>query len=294
MKRLIVTADDFGLTEKINLAIIEGHRKGIITSASLLANGLAFDAAVALTREAPQLGVGAHLNLTEGRPVSPASGVPSLVNEEGCFFGGPVTLARRIIGGKIRPAEIERELRAQIEKISSAGVSLTHVDGHKHIHLLPALFEIVVRLAREYRIRGVRCTPERTGVPISLWRRHRESARALLRQFLWARVMALDSIFLRRKLSRAHLSFPQHFYGITQTGFLDADSLREIICQLPDGTSELMCHPGYVDSALRQTPTRLLAQRELELQVLTQSEIKQLIADRGIQLTNYRNLCEVL
>src|SRR5574337_787269 len=127
MKQLVVNADDFGLTEGINRGILEAHRRGILTSTTLLANGAALESAVALAIESPQLGVGIHLNLTQGRPVSDPYRVPSLVDEGGCFFGGPASLARRILLGKVRPAEVEREFAAQIEKVRGAGLEMTHL-----------------------------------------------------------------------------------------------------------------------------------------------------------------------
>ncbi len=290
MKRLIVTADDFGLTAKINQGIIEAHRHGIITSTSLLANGVAFDDAVTLLRETPSLGVGVHLNLTEGSPLLPVTEVPSLVDHGGVFRSGPGTLARRIVSGKVRLAEIEKELRAQIERILETGLRLTHLDGHKHIQLLPPVLGVTIRLAVEYRIKAIRCAVERLGAPVSLWRRNRSVPGGVVKQFLRGRLAALLALAQRSRLDRAQLQSPEHLFGVAQTGFLDRISLRQIIVNLPEGTSELMCHPGYVDGELRQTPTRLLAQREQELAVLLEPKTKQLLADNCVQLINYGQL----
>src|SRR5438309_3622641 len=163
MKKLIVTADDFGLTESVNQGIIEAHCRGIVTSTSLMANGGAFDDAVARAREAPGLGVGAHLNLTQGPPVTRATLVRSLVHRDGEMSIGPIALGKKIATGKVRLGEVELELRAQIEKILNAGIELTHFDGHKHIQLLPGVFDIVLKLAREYGTKGIRCAVEPSG-----------------------------------------------------------------------------------------------------------------------------------
>lgn len=292
MKRLIVNADDFGLTEKVNQAVIQGHLKGIITSASLLANGAAFESAAALAQQYPQLGVGVHLNLTDLTPVSQPAKIPSLVTDTGLFLSGPLLLARRIVAGRVSLAEVEKELRSQIEKVLAAGIVASHLDGHKHFHVLPPVFDLVIRLAREYGIKGVRCTAERSVELFRLMRRNNHSSLEILKQYLTGRALSVLSAGFREKLQLARLSCPTYFYGITQTGFLDAKGLQNIICDLPQGASEIMCHPGYVDTELNRTPTRLLTQREVELQALTRPEIRQLIAERGIELISYRNLAE--
>jgi predicted glycoside hydrolase/deacetylase ChbG (UPF0249 family) len=157
MKRLIVNADDFGLTTQVNQAIIDGHFCGLITSTSLMANGEAFEPAVALSRQAPRLGVGVHLNLTEGKPVAPASSIPSLVNSQGCFARKPGRLWRAMILGRVCTVDIEKELRAQIEKVLAAGIVPTQLDSHKHVHALPVLGRMTTRLARQYGIPALVC-----------------------------------------------------------------------------------------------------------------------------------------
>jgi hopanoid biosynthesis associated protein HpnK len=292
MKRLIVNADDFGLTGKVNDAIVEGHRNGIITSTTLMANGAAFESAVALARRQPRLGVGVHLNLTEGRPISDGARIPSLVNGRGLLSGGPGRLARRVFLGRIRLADVERELRAQIEKVLAAGIPATHIDGHKHVHLWPSIFDVVIRLAREYGIRCVRRPAERPVGLSALLRRGGGSASAILRQYLASRAMRVVALGSRRKLRRGGLNTPEYFFGVTQTGFLDVAALGAILRCVPEGTSEIMCHPGYVDEDLMRTPTRLLRQRERELAALMSPEIRNLVAAMNIELVHYGQLAE--
>jgi len=160
MKRLIVNADDFGLTAGVNQAIMEAHQDGLISSTSLLANGEAFVNALAASRQAPRLGVGIHLNLTEGKPVAPASSVPSLTNGCGFFARKPAGLWRAMLLGRVSVVEIERELRAQIEKVLAAHMAPTHLDSHKHVHALPELGKMSLKLARQYGIRAIRCMAE--------------------------------------------------------------------------------------------------------------------------------------
>jgi len=293
MKQLIVTADDFGLTERVNEGIIEAHRDGIVTTTSLMANGGAFEDAVSRARTMPQLAIGAHLNLTQGPPVSPVTVVRTLLDGDSKMKVGPIALGKEIAIGKVRLSEVELELRAQIENIITAGVKLTHLDGHKHIQLLPGVFEIVLKLAREYVIKGIRCAAEPGGARL-LAKEARRTGKSGLKQFALARAFSLLALKARPKVKRAGLFTPEYFQGITQTGFLDIAELSRILNNLPEGTTELMSHPGYADAALARTPTRLLKQREEELHVLVDPGLKDLIARNGIQLISYRELSETL
>jgi hopanoid biosynthesis associated protein HpnK len=290
MRRLIVNADDFGLTAEVNQAIIKGHYEGLISSTSLLANGEAFTSAVALSRQAPRLGVGVHLNLTEGQPVAPAFTIPSLVNRQGCFARRPASLWRAMILGRVSTVDIEKELRAQIEKVLAAGIVATHLDSHKHVHALPVLGRMGIRLARQYGIPAIRRVVERWSALGCLLRRFPHAKTTIFRQLLNSCILSVVSRGWSRQLRRGGIACAEHSYGLTPTGFLDEELLRQILCRLPDGTSELMCHPGFVDKALKQTPTRLLEQREIEYQALTRPGIKLLAKELGIQLINYGDL----
>jgi hopanoid biosynthesis associated protein HpnK len=290
MKKLIVNADDFGLTEGVNRAIIDSHKNGIITSTTLMANGVAFDSAAAASSAAPALGVGVHLNLTQGQPVCPASHVPSIVTSEGSFHPRPGILAWRILSRKITLIDIENELRSQIEKISSAGIRITHLDSHKHIHLFPPIFDVVVKLAREYGIDCMRCPIELASSALGPFQSRRQGWPRAAKQYLLGRAISTLAACQVKKLKRAGLCWPERFYGLSETGFLDGTILERILRSLPDGTNEMMCHPGYVDEALLGTRTRLRAQRETELQTLTSAGIRQLVGDQGIELISYARL----
>jgi hopanoid biosynthesis associated protein HpnK len=294
MKRLIINADDFGLTEGVNHGVLKAHQGGIVTSTTLLANGAAFESAVALALAAPGLGVGVHLNLSQGRPVADASRVASLLNRDGCFSGGPPGLLSSVLFGKLNRAELEREWRAQIEKVRGAGIAITHLDGHKHVHMLPGVFPIVVRLAREYGIPAVRLAIERPASLGRLLRRNGGAATRLIRQRVRAHALAALAIGCRKQLRQARIHSTAYFYGITQTGFLDRAELEAILRNLPEDTSELMCHPGYADGVLRQAGTRLVEQRERELDALTRPETRNLVAALGIRLIHYGQLAAAL
>jgi hopanoid biosynthesis associated protein HpnK len=290
MKKLIVNADDFGLTENVNSGILDAYRDGILTSTTLLANGMAFESAVAASKKFQGLGIGVHLNLTEGRPVADASLIPTLIDRGGRLYMTPPRLWAGIVLGRVNPSEIEIELRAQVLKVIHAGIRPTHFDGHKHVHVLPHISEIVIRLAREFRVPAVRCPLERNA-HASKPSRNRELSRiSIFKQFLVGLAVSKLATSFREKLAREGLLSSSYFYGIRQTGFLNAAAIREILKTLPAGTSELMCHPGYRDVDLERTGTRLLAQRETEMDALTDFSVKDCIVSGRIQLWSYRDL----
>jgi hopanoid biosynthesis associated protein HpnK len=290
MKQLIVNADDFGMTEGVNRAILEAHRGGIVTSTSLLANGAAFASAVELARQTPSLGVGVHLNLTEGRPVSGADGVPGLTSSTGEFFAGSGRLMMRMLRRRATAGEVEREFRAQIEKVLAAGVTPTHLDGHQHVHMWPPVFEVTARLAGEYGIGGVRCSRERHAGLTGIFGRNGSSRSKIARQWGGGVALALLAVGARSRLEREGVAAPDYFYGVSATGFLDRAAVEAVLRDLPEGTSELMCHPGYADAALEAVPTRLRRERETELAALTGPEIRNLVREMGIELITYRGL----
>src|SRR5919198_4988510 len=221
MKRLIVNADDFGLSDGINRAVLLGHRQGVITSATLMANGAGFAAAVDMASTAPGLGVGIHLNLTEGKPVAVPSCVPGLVDARGFFAHTVQQLGWQALRGTLCLREVERELRAQIEKVLVAGVPVTHLDSHKHVHLMPPISRVVMRLATEYGIRGIRWPHERSTAVMRLMRRNADAAPRLLKQYVVSRGLWLCSRRVRKALQRAGLRHPTCLYGLALTGFLD-------------------------------------------------------------------------
>ena len=290
MRRLIVNADDFGLTEGVNRAIVDGHKNGIISSTTLMANGMAFDSAVEAGSTLPGLGIGVHLNLTQGRPVCPASEVPSILTSEGSFYPSPGNLAGRILARKVEPQDVENELRSQIQKAASAGVHITHLDGHKHIHLLPPVFNVVVKLACEFGINCVRLPIEQASSALGPLQSGRRGWPRMAKQYLLGRALSTLAGCQAKKVADAGLYRPESFFGLSQTGFLDSAMLEQMLRDLPDGTSEIMCHPGYVDELLLRTRTRLLSQRETELRALTSPHIRWLVNDLGINLISYGQL----
>jgi len=289
VKQLIVNADDFGLTEGVNRGILDAHRDGIVTSTTLMANGIAFESAAAASKRFYRLGIGVHLNLTEGAPVADATQIRTLVDRGGRLHMTPARLWAGIATGRVSLADIEFELRAQVNKVMGTGLSPTHFDGHKHIHVLPAVSEIVIRLAREFGVPAVRCPMEQNAHKSLPFRSHRPLAISRIKQYLVTRAVSAMARNFRRKLEKAALLSPARFYGISDTGFLDASTIRRILASLPQGASELMCHPGYRDIDLERTRTRLLTQREIEIQGLTAVSVKNLVVSEGIQLGTFND-----
>jgi chitin disaccharide deacetylase len=285
-RNLIVNADDLGWTAGVNRGIAEAHRNGIVTSASLLANGQAFAEAAELARATRGLGVGVHLNLNDGPPVAPRQSVPGLVNDAGEFEGGPDGLLLRIAMRGLSMREVEIEWEAQISKVCKAGVAPTHLDGHKHVHMLPGLFEIALRLAKRHGIGAIRVSHEASSLRAALSTGDIRAA-MVLKQGVQARGLKLLARDAREQAERAGVSTVDYFCGIAQTGELTKQGVARLLRSLPEGTTELMCHPGYTDDALRKTATRLQASREKELEILTDPEIRNLVASQGIRLIDY-------
>jgi chitin disaccharide deacetylase len=287
MKNLIVNADDLGWSDGVNRGIAEAHRNGIVTSASLLANAAAFAAAVDLARSTPGLGVGVHLNLSDGLPCADPESVQSLVNGSGEFEGGPENLLLRRARGAVELREVEAEWDAQIAKVKSAGIEATHLDGHKHVHMLPGLFEIALRLAKRHGIAAIRISHEESSLRAALAAGKEQNAGVVLKQGVQARGLKLLARDARDLAERAGIATADYFCGIAQTGELTREGVEQLLRILPEGTTELMCHPGYSDEGLKRSATRLQESREIEVAILTNAGIRKLVASEGIRLIDY-------
>ena len=292
-RNLIVNADDLGWTAGVNRGIAEAHRNGIVTSASLLANGEAFAEAVELVRDTGGLGLGVHLNLNDGPPVAPRESVPSLVNDAGEFEGGPDGLLLKIATRGLSMREVELEWNAQISRVRDAGIEPTHLDGHKHVHMLPGLFEIALRLAKRHGIGAIRVSHEASSLRSALSTGHLRAG-VVLKQGVQARGLKLLARDAREQAERAGVSTADYFCGIAQTGELTKEGVARLLRSLPEGTTELMCHPGYADEALRKTATRLQGSRQKEVEILTDTEIRNLVASQGIRLIDYAFLASTV
>jgi len=293
LKNLIVNADDLGWTEGVNRGIAEGHRKGLVTSTSLLANGRAYASALLVARANPELGVGVHLNLSDGTPTADPQKVRGLLNSTGEFEDGPESLLVRIARRRLALEEVEREWDAQIEKVCQSGIRPTHLDGHKHVQMLPGLFEIALRLAKKHGIRALRVSHEASKLRSALGSAGKHQKTIVLKQGVQARGLKFLARDAREMAERAGVATPDYFCGIAQTGALTREGVERLLGLLPDGTTELMCHPGYADEELRRSGTRLVESRLMELEILTDRGIRKLVATQGIRLISYRAIAEV-
>lgn len=284
---MIVNADDFGFTRGVNAGVIHGYCDGIITSTTIMANGRAFDDAVDCAKKNPELGVGCHLVLVDGVSVEKPSAIPSLADNEGRLPATVALLTSRLLAGAIRGHDIARELRAQIAKVLNAGISPTHLDSHKHTHSHPRIMEQVVRVADEFGIRNVRKPFEGAGSLVKSafangWGSFKQSMTALAAQTAAPRFQSL---------ARSHgLRTPEHFWGVAATGRLNRESILSMIESMPEGVSELMCHPGQYDDELEHSRTRLKREREVELEALTDLAVRAAVERQGIKLMDYRGL----
>jgi chitin disaccharide deacetylase len=293
VKNLIVNADDLGWTEGVNRGIVDAHRKGLVTSTSLLANGPAFASALALARANPQLGVGVHLNLSDGPTTANPQDVPGLINAAGELDSSPENLLLRIASRSLELDQVEREWDAQIRKVQSAGIVPTHLDGHKHVQMLPGLFEIAVRLAKKHGIRAIRVAHEESKLRALLSSGGEHKTGVVLKQGVQARGLKLLARDARAMADRAGLVATDYFCGIAQTGELTRNGVENLLRNLPEGTTELMCHPGYADEDLRRSDTRLQKSRQAELSILTDTHIRKLVATQGIRLISYQFMGEL-
>jgi hopanoid biosynthesis associated protein HpnK len=286
LRNLIVNADDLGWTEGVNRGIAETHRNGIVTSASLLANGAAFASGVELARTTPGLGVGLHLNLSDGLPVAKRQWVTTLLNGRGELAGRPESLLLRLARRSVLLDEVEREWDAQIQKVRDCGIELTHLDGHKHVQMLPGLFEIALRLAKRHGIAAVRVSHEESSLRAALSAGAKQKG-TVVRQGVQARGLKLLAPDAREQAERAGIATADYFCGIAQTGELTREGVLRLMEILPEGTTELMCHPGYADAELAHSATRLQASRPAEVEILTDTGIRNLVASQGIRLIDY-------
>lgn len=287
MKELILNADDFGYTQGVNEGIIRAHRGGILTSATLMANGPAFDDAVERAKLSPTLGIGCHLVLTGGFCVAPREEIPSLADRDGRLPRSLGNFVARVSVGSIRTKDIERELRAQIEKIRRAGIEPTHVDTHKHTHVHPRVMGAVGRVAREFGITRVRNPVEHLR---DSWRTVRsENAPLIGNMAASASVRAVGAWF--NSLSRKYgLHSPDNFLGLAVTGRMSAAVLCRLIDTLPEGRTEIMSHPGIYDADLVKSGSRLQQQRQTELEGLLAAESRRAVESNGVRLISYREL----
>jgi len=286
VRRLIVNADDFGFTSGVNRAIVEAHTHGVVTSSTLMANGKAFAEATELITRTPNLSIGCHVVLIDGEPVLGSDQLPSLT-ASGYFRDGLKQFAARSVAGRMNPDEISAEVTAQIRKIQSAGIVVSHIDTHKHTHVFPQILRPLLKAAADCGVRSLR-NPFGPRFPL-------RSSQLLARPKLWTRYAEVQILRrfagkFRESVKRAGFATPDGTLGIEVTGTLDETLFLAIARSIPDGTWEFVCHPGYNDAELLAANTRLRSSRETELQVLTLPSAREILARERVELISYREL----
>ena len=297
MRKLIVNADDFGLTAGVNRAILETHSAGVLSSATLMANGGAFEDAVTAARSAPNLSVGCHVVLVDGTPVSPPDAIDTLLGirsaEPDKFYSSLSAFAARAMLGGFDRDQLVAEVTAQIRKIQSAGIQVTHLDTHKHAHVFPEILAALLRAARICGVRAIRnpFVPVKV-MPAKLFKGKRD----LWKRYTQVRMLHTFSGQFLQRTKRTGVLTPDGVVGVIETGSVDSSGysslLRQTLASLPEGTWELVCHPGYNDADLRAASTRLVDSREMERRLLSSAELRQFLEEQKIQVINYQEIAD--
>lgn len=277
MKRLIVTADDFGLSLAVNEAVEEAHRDGLLTCASLMVTGPAAADAVARARRLPSLGVGLHLVLSDGTPVLPAGAIPALAGANGKFAENMVKTGIAI---QFRPAvrrQMEAEVHAQFDAFRRTGLKLDHVNGHHHYHLHPRIADAVLHQAREFNLRAVRVPYEPPFLS------YQAAGDGLSRRLAAAALHALPASALRRKLGRAGLAANDRLFGLADSGGMTRERVLAFIRHLPPGVSELYFHPATAAPGSDDAGSR-------ELAALLDADVAALVRHLGIERITFAAL----
>lgn len=285
MKKLIINADDFGLTCGVNKGIIEGYQAKVITSVSIFPNMPGYEDAIRLLNQNPNLSVGVHLNITCGSPISSKEKIHTLINKEGYFLKLP-QLIKRLLLNQIDLNQIKLEFKTQIGKIISDGILPAHIDSHQYIHVYPDVFKIVIDLSKKYNIPKVRYPYEKFKVRfIKQFFSKQNLTRTLL-------CILLKLYTSRQVLIKNDIIVPDNFLGIMMDTKYPLLTFENMLRSVKEGANEIVCHPGYVDDELiKLTPyIQYVYPRRNELDTILHPRIKKLIKDLDIELISYKEL----
>lgn len=275
MKTLVVTADDVGLHPGMTLGALRAHEQGIVTACSVVANGRALDDAIEKLRDRPQLDAGVHLTFVGSeRPLSPPEQVRSLLGPDGAFLPGFRAFAARYVLGRIDAAELEAELRRQVERLLAAGLKIVHANSHQHLHVLPRVFEIVLKLAEEHGIPWVR-------IP-------RDPAVSLSPRSLEIGILNRIGRQARRQAQGRKVKTADRTVGILDAGRLTPERLDRILKDV-NGVTELVCHPGLGNRELAGVYDWGYGWDE-ETAALCDAGVKEGLRDRGIEVMGFSGL----
>jgi len=270
-RRLIVNADDFGLSHSVNEAVIRAHREGILTTTSLMVNEAGFEEAVGLAKENPRLGVGLHLTLLHGHSALSPDKIPGLVDARGEFSRSPVSVGMNYFFKRSLREQLRAEIHAQFGKFRATGLKLDHVNGHLHLHLHPAIFKILMEDADKLGIRHIRLTRD------CLARSRRMSKGFWFYRVSHAAIFEMLSNRARRPLAERKIKHAQITFGLLQDSRVDEDYLLKLLPELPPGDSELFSHPS-------------LDKFKHEFDALISARVKECISKLGIELIRYQDL----
>jgi len=283
MKKLIVTGDDFGLAEPVNEAIVEAHRRGILTAASLMVGADSAPDAVARARSVPSLRVGLHLVVVEGRPILSADAIPGLLDRNGEFSCRLVQSGFKFFFQPAVRRQLEAEIRAQFEAFRKTGFTLDHVNAHNHMHLHPTILALIIKVGREHGVRGIRFPYE---PPLRTWRASRQGLGTKIGWWLflapWMRLM-------KHRLRRAGVTINDYLFGMAFSGQMTLDRVLALLQEIPPGVSEMYFHP-----ATRRCPeidrTMPDYQHVEEFKALTHPSILDALKRNGIERVAFGDL----
>lgn len=277
MKYLIVSADDFGLAKSVNEGIVKAYKDGIVTSVNLVPSGEAFENALELIKSLEIEDAGAHLALTETASLSDNSKVPSLIGKDGRFPKNHGDFFPKLFLKKLDLSQVYTELNNQLERIEKAGVRITCLSGHEHIQMMPEILGVFIRLAAEYNIPSIRCLyGEKLFNSMQLGRIYRSL------------VLAYFTGRMRKDLARAGIKHADNFIGFLDSGNLTKEILINMAGSLEEGTTELVCHPGFLGPEIRSR-YRFHLNCEQELSALTDGSVRKALEDAGVKLISYRD-----
>lgn len=277
-KTLIVNADDFGLSEGINRGILSAHENGILRSTSLMPNGCAFDDAVRIALDTPSLDVGVHLCLIGEKSVAPTEDLRGMVSADGLLPESHPVFTRQLLSRRFSVGAVQTEIRAQIERVLTAGIDPTHIDSHQHVHMLPAVFSIVLDVAREYGISAVR-------VPLEQSQPDRGGFFSRLMHTLFLPRVGQTRL---RQVEAAGLRTADWFWGLGTSGTMDETSLMDTLRSLRPGVNEIMCHPGFSDAVTANRYQWGYAW-DSEKAALQSDSVRRYIEDNEIRLASFRD-----
>jgi predicted glycoside hydrolase/deacetylase ChbG (UPF0249 family) len=273
-RRVIINADEMGIDEPRSHGILQAHEKGVVTSASLMANSGLLETLATRLREHPGLGVGVHLNLTEGSPI--LSHPKTLADRQGRFFE-KAEARRRIMEGRLDLEEVRSEFDLQIRRVKDSGIEPTHLDSLHHVHVYPGIMAALCWAARRHGIEKVRLPREPVPAPGSV-----------SSQVYWELVRYQGLVAKASEiLSAENMRTSDHFRGFALSGGIHFDRFVDVLARLPEGTTEIMVRPGLREANAKSFVSE---DREKELKILTDPETRAAISQYGIELISFRKL----